>query len=230
MAGRSGRIRTGPGPREKRRTLLIDSEREHLLLSFAPQPLRDVLVTMQDTGLRPDEVLRMRWEHIDSLQKTVSNPTGKTERARRLLPISERVQTILGRRRASQNQGWVFPSPKKRSRTGHFSLSAVEHQFVDARRKAGLPETLVLYCARHTYATDALARTGNVAAVMDAMGHANVQTTMIYQHQGLEQIRGAINLRNEENQMHARRSSHGSEGSSGQNLGQSSEGDAVAVV
>jgi site-specific recombinase XerC len=74
-------------------------------------------------------------------------------------------------------------------------------RLVDARREAGLPEALVLYCPRHTYASDALARTGNMAAVMDTMGHANVQTTMIYQHQGLEQIRGAINLRNKENQM-----------------------------
>ena len=115
----------------------------------------------------------------------------------------------------------------KRSRTGHFSLSAVEHQFVDARRKAGLPEALVLYCARHTYATEALARTGNVAAVMDTMGHANVQTTMIYQHQGLEQIRGAINLRNKEN---ATKLSDRTEASFGQNLGQSRESDAVAVA
>jgi len=62
---------------------------------------------------------------------------------------------------------------------------------------------------------------------MDAMGHANVQTTMIYQHQGLEQIRGAINLRNRER---AIRPSHLTEKSFGQNLGQSLESDAVAVA
>jgi len=180
--------------------------------------------------LRPDEVLKLRWEHLDWLQKTASNPSGKTERARRLVPISERMLTILGQRRSGQNQGWVFPSPKKSSRTGHFSLSTVEHQFVDARRKAGLPEALVLYCARHTYATDALARTRNMAAVMDTMGHANVQSTMIYQHQGLEQIRGAINLRNKENQSSAIKPSPGTESSFGQNLGQSRESDALAVA
>ena len=212
--------------KEKRRTLLIGSEREQQLLSFARQPLRDVLVIMQDTGLRPDEVLKMRWEHIDWLQKTASNPSGKTERARRVVPISERVLSILGQRRTDANQGWVFPSPKKDSRTGHFSLSTVEHQFVYARHEAGLPEALVLYCARHTYATDALARTGNVAAVMDTMGHANVQTTMIYQHQGLEQIRGAINLRNKENQVRT----SATEEIFGQNLGQSLKDGAVAVA
>jgi integrase len=181
---------------------------------------------MQDTGLRPDEVLKMRWEHIDWLQETVSNPAGKTERARRVVPISERMLTILGQRRAGQNQGWVFPSPKKCSRTGHFSLSAVEHQFVDARREAGLPEALVLYCARHTYATDALARTGNMAAVMETMGHANVQTTMIYQYQGLDQIRSAINLRNKENQTRT----IATEEIFGQNSGQSLKDGAMEVV
>jgi hypothetical protein len=61
-----------------------------------------------------------------------------------------------------------------------------------------------------------------MAAVMDTMGHANVQTTMIYHHQGLEQIRGAINLRNKENQTRAIKS-HEAEGSFGQNHGQSLE-------
>jgi integrase len=94
--------------KEKRRTLLINSEREPQLLSFARQPLRDVLVIMQDTGLRPDEVLKLRWEHLDWLQETASNPSGKTERARRVVPISERVLTILNQRRTGPNQGLGF--------------------------------------------------------------------------------------------------------------------------
>lgn len=214
--------------REQRRTLVIDSEREKLLLSVARQPLGDVLVIMQDTGLRPDEVLRMRWEHIDWLRQTVFNPAGKTPCARRMLPLSERVLRVLGGRRHGQSAGWVFSSPRKGSEK-HFSLSAVEHQFKQAREATKLPDELVLYCARHTYATDALARTGNVAAVMDSMGHANVQTTMIYQHQGLEQIRDAINQRNHENAQPPRRRKVTRQ-RVGQNLGQSTGTGAVAEV
>ena len=180
--------------------LLINRERERELLALAPQPLRDVLIITQDTGLRPDEVLRMRWEYVDWLQKTFLNRCGKTAKARRVVPLSDRALAVLRNRKDIQVQGWVFPTPKKCSRLGHFSLSGIEQQFASAREKAGLPKALVLYCARHTYATDALARTGNVAAVMDAMGHASVQTTMIYQHQGLEHIREAINQRNQENE------------------------------
>src|SRR6266478_386605 len=211
--------------KEKRRTLLIDSEREVQLLKFADQPLHDVLLVMQDTGLRPDEVLRMRWENIDLLQRTILNPYGKTEKARRVVPMVERVLSVLELRRAGRSEGWVFPSPKRNSRSGHFSLSTVEHQFKDARTKAGLPKELVLYCARHTYATDALARTGNLAAVMDTMGHASVQTTMIYQHQGLEQIRSAINLRNKESQEELSIAKGAM--TPGQNLGQSRKNGAA---
>jgi len=34
----------------------------------------------------------------------------------------------------------------------------------------GIPEVVVLYCARHRFSTDAMEGTGNVMAVMDAMG------------------------------------------------------------
>lgn len=54
-----------------------------------------------------------------------------------------------------------------------------------------------LYCARHRFATDAMQATGNLMAVMDAMGHEKVDTTRIYRHPALQQIREAMNKRNE---------------------------------
>jgi integrase len=214
--------------KEKRRGLLIDGDREAQLLKFSRQPLRDVLMVMQDTGMRPDEVLRLRWEYIDTARRTMFNPIGKTDRSRRMVPMSDRVVRVLKERRNGETEGWVFPSPKRGSRCGYFSLGAVEHQFKEARQNAGLPQELVLYCARHTYATDALARTGNVAAVMDSMGHANAQTTMIYQHQGLEQLRDAINLRNRDNLKLQRKRIKRAEFRFGQNLGQSTGNGAEA--
>ena len=62
---------------------------------------------------------------------------------------------------------------------------------------AGIPETVVLYCARHRFSTDAMEGTGNVMAVMDAMGHESVNTTRIYTHSNVQQIREAIERRNQ---------------------------------
>jgi hypothetical protein len=49
---------------EHGRTALIESSTEALLLQHAPQPLADVIVTIMDCGMRPEEVMRMRKEHI----------------------------------------------------------------------------------------------------------------------------------------------------------------------
>jgi len=76
-------------------------------------------------------------------------------------------------------------------------LTTVARQFIDAREKAGIDRSVVLYCARHTFATHALAATGNLAAVMKAMGHSTAQTAMIYQHPGLDAIRDAVERRNQ---------------------------------
>jgi integrase len=65
-------------------------------------------------------------------------------------------------------------------------------QFRDARSKAGLPESLVLYCARHTFGTTAYGATGNLAIVMNVMGHTDVRTAMRYQHPVLDSVREAI--------------------------------------
>ena len=47
---------------------------------------------------------------------------------------------------------------------------------------------LVLYCARHGFGTEMYRATKNLFAVMKAMGHAAVATTMKYQHQDIDEI------------------------------------------
>jgi len=51
----------------------------------------------------------------------------------------------------------------------------------------------VLYCGRHDYGTRVLKKTGNLKAVMLAMGHKDVKTAMQYQHPEIEIVRATIN-------------------------------------
>lgn len=93
---------------------------------------------------------------------------------------------------SGKQEGWLFPSP--RAVGGH--LTTVAKQFREARSHAGLPQSLVLYCARHTFGTAAYEATGNLAMVMKVMGHTDVRTSMRYQHPVLDSVRGAIDQRN----------------------------------
>src|SRR5262249_18020086 len=54
-----------PLRKEQGREVLISLEAETKLLAVAKQPLRDVILLMQDTGMRPQDVFRMRWENIN---------------------------------------------------------------------------------------------------------------------------------------------------------------------
>jgi integrase len=106
--------------------------------------------------------------------------------------MSDRVVDLLMVRCAGRTEGWVFRSVRKGK---HIGAAFVNRQWLKARRAAGLPEDLVLYCARHDFGTYVLSQTGNLKAVMDAMGHADVKIAMNYQHPELEIVRDAINSR-----------------------------------
>jgi integrase len=50
-----------------------------------------VLIMIQDTGMRSEEVFRIRIENINWSRRLIFNPNGKTKAARRHVPISERL-------------------------------------------------------------------------------------------------------------------------------------------
>jgi len=143
--------------------------------------------------MRLRDIFRMRWEHLNWLKRVLFIPYGKTKNSRRYVPLSGRVIEALKLRGVTPN-GSVFPSTH--SRGGH--VSNVANQWRCTRKAVGLDSTVKLYCRRHTFATDALERTGNLAAVMKALGQADAQTAMKYQHPVLERIRIAVDARNRE--------------------------------
>jgi integrase len=183
--------------KEYEREILIDPETESRILAAASQPLRDVVIMVLDAGLRPQDVFRIRWEHINWHKNVIFVPFGKTKNSRRYVPMSERMSgALLARLPEKGSSGWVFPS--RRARGGH--ITTVAKAWRQVREELGLLSSVKLYCCRHTFATDALERTGNLAAVMKTLGHANTQTTMRYLHPGLEQLRRAVDERNREHQ------------------------------
>jgi integrase len=174
--------------KEYGRSAIIDSEAEFKLLAVAKQPLHDVLTLILDSGMRPGEVFQMRWEDINWDGGMIFIPRGKTRLSRRFIPMSERVIKALHIRRKDATEGWVFPSD---SITGH--ITTVAKAFEEARAAAGLSKEIVLYSARHTFATKIMGATGNLSLVMRALGHTNAQTAMIYQHPSLETVRTVVN-------------------------------------
>ena len=163
------------------------------------EPFRTVLLIMLDAGLRPAEVFRMRWENIHWERGVIFNPRSKSKKSKRFVPLTERVKAALLARKGDRNEGWVFPS--ETSKSGHITDREVSKQWGEAKKLAGLPASVVLYCARHRFATDVNETTGNLMALMDVMGHERPDTSRRYVHPDVLQIRDAMNKRNEAAQL-----------------------------
>ena len=166
---------------------------EHRRIKRLRQQAWLVVVILQDSGMRPNEVFPMRIENIDWDQNRIWVPEGKTDNATRFVPMSDRMKTMLRGWCGSRKEGWVFPS--SRSKSGH--LTTIAKGFQAARGRAGLDKKLVPYSARHTYGTYTMEKSGNAFAVSKSMGHPDLKSMEPYQHQELEPLRIAINQRNQ---------------------------------
>jgi len=85
---------------------------EHRRIKRLRQQAWLVVVILQDSGMRPNEVFPMRIENIDWDQNRIWVPEGKTDNATRFVPMSDRMKTMLRGWCGSRKEGWVFPSSR----------------------------------------------------------------------------------------------------------------------
>ena len=167
---------------------------EDIILEHASAVIRDVITIMLDCGMRPEEVGRLEWENIRWSENSVLVPDGKSLSARRFVGMTERMRHVFAgakKRNEKRKRGksvYVFPSP--RSANGHISSfsklwdSTIERANATAakRRLPRLPDDLVLYSARHTFATMFLKNGGDLGQLSRLLGHSDIRTTQKYLH------------------------------------------------
>lgn len=177
--------------KENQRETLITAEQEALMLRHAGPTLHDALILILDTGMRPGEVVALRWENVDFVRGVILVTRGKTRQSRRHLPMSMRVVEVL-KSRAKITTDYLFPS----QRQAHLNASSIGDNFRQLRRRLGLPESLVLYCARHTFATDFMDETGDITKTSKTLGHTKIGTTSRYVHPEVAALGAIMDSRN----------------------------------
>ena len=116
-------------PGERHREHVVKPDEEARYLAVAPEPLCSVAAVLMDTGMRPDECYRLRWEFVtwsNGRNGTILVTHGKTAAARRIVPLTVRSRNILQARwedAGSPAEGWVWSCP---TRSGHFERSHTE--------------------------------------------------------------------------------------------------------
>ncbi len=184
-----GRYRI-PLRREKERTKLgpgvEDRVGEILLKGNRRGSLQTALYAILDAGMRPQEIADMQIPEIHFLEHKIYVPDSKTAKGVRDVAMTPRLEEKLRRQIGTRTSGWVFPSPLRRRKGLPIRRQALTSAWKKMAKKAGLESDVNLYCARHTYGTDAMAATKNLFLVMDLMGHQDPKTAKRYQHPDTE--------------------------------------------
>jgi integrase len=196
-------------PGEKHRERVLTGAEEDLYFRGAstdamaqyadPALLRDVATILLDCGLRPEECFRLRNENVTDGNLDIH--FGKTDNARRWIPMTPRVQAVLDMRLARTNGSpWVFPA---QTRSGHIEPSSLKKQHPKAvaegtrilreetKREDVQLAPFELYTLRHTCLT-------RWAPHMDPWtlaylaGHRDMNTTKRYIHPQEHTTRAAM--------------------------------------
>jgi integrase len=186
------RVKLLPG--EKHRERVVTPAEEARYLGVAPEPVASIAAVLCDTGLRPEECFRLRWESItwaNGRHGTVLVTHGKTAAARRVLPMTPRVRHLLEMRWESSgksSEGWVWAA---QTRSGHMESASLKRQHrrafrrlsEEARKNNQKPmQPFVLYSLRHTFLTR-LGESGCDAWTLARIaGHSDIRISMKYVH------------------------------------------------
>jgi integrase len=185
-------IKRLPGERHREHVVSYDEEGRYLVAGS--ELLASIATLLVDTGMRPEECYRLRWESItwvNGRNGTLLVTHGKTVAARRVLPMTPRVRAILEsrwERTGKPLEGWIWPAP---TLSGHVEPSSLKKQHRKALRLAGV-RPFVLYSLRHTFLTR-LGESGCDAWTLARIaGHSSVAISGRYVHPSEDAVLSAM--------------------------------------
>ncbi len=194
-------IRAPKSPRRLPVTLDVDQMNRLLELpGDGPLVTRDraIMELFYSSGLRLSELVNLDLVDLDLEDATV-RVTGKGNKTR-VVPVGRHARTAL---KAWIDERLAIPGPDARAlfvgRGGRrLSPRAIQARLRAWARRQGLDLDLHPHMLRHSFASHLLESSGDLRAVQELLGHADISTTQIYTHldfQHLAQVYDAAHPR-----------------------------------
>jgi integrase/recombinase XerD len=164
---------------------VVLSKQEIKQLLKAPKFLRHRLILgmLYGCGLRSYELCNLRLADIDFDRKTVfiKKQKGNFDR---YLPLSKYIVKGLNQYIQSESPvEFLFNSQVTDNGTPRsITVRAIQWVIKENRSKVGTHKKITAHTLRHTYATHLLEDGLNIMAIKELLGHARIETTIIYLH------------------------------------------------
>lgn len=151
------------------RYLLEDEARA--LIAASPTDFRTLVLAGLFTGCRASELLALAVGALDAKTERLYVAPGKSNWARWLALPDEGLTFFREQGRGRPDGAPMF----LRDDGSRWKITAVQACMVQARRKAGLDDSVVFHTLRHTYASYLVMAGASLLAVMKLLGHADIR-------------------------------------------------------
>ncbi len=163
---------------EKLPVVLNASEVKALLKACDLLKHRLIIGLCYGCGLRCSEVRSLTIADVDTERGMVHVRQGKGSKDR-YLPMG----TMLAR---GIKEYIAAEKPRKYLFEGHdgdaFSQRGTQWAVAQAKKRSGIAKEVCVHTLRHTYATHLLEQGISILTIQDLLGHARIETTMVYLH------------------------------------------------
>lgn len=159
--------------------VLREMECERIELSSAILAVRLLILT----GCRLNEIMTLKWEHVDFAEKVLRLPDSKT--GAKVVHLGEPAVELLKTAERIDGNPWVITGTLPGQR-----LSDLQPFWQRIRARAGLKDVRI-HDLRHTFASTAVASGQSLPMIGKLLGHTQVQTTARYAHLAADPVRAA---------------------------------------
>ena len=155
-----------------------------VIIENANEYMKNFILFMYGCGMRPGEIVALRWDDIDFERKTINvsktrqrNEDGKTKtksstRYIDLLPLAE--EALKKQYELTKAYEHIFISSHKKQ---FYSHDVIGVNFQRILKKTGI-KARVLYNLRHTFASQLISKGADIVWVSKMLGHKDVSITL----------------------------------------------------
>lgn len=178
-------VRAPKSPRHLPATLDADSIGQLLNIPCdTPLAVRDkaIMELFYSSGLRLSELATLRWEQLD-LASGMVTVTGKGNRSR-MVPVGRVAAAALLEWRKTRVKYASFEEPHVfvSQRGNPIAVRTIQSRIRYWAKRQGIPQNIYPHLLRHSFASHMLESSGDLRAVQELLGHADISTTQIYTH------------------------------------------------
>lgn len=173
----------------------------------SPLAVRDkaIMELFYSSGLRLSELAALTWDRLD-LGSGMVSVTGKGRRER-MVPVGRKAtEALLNWRKARADfAGPEEPAVFVSSRGNPISTRAIQSRIRHWATRQGLPQNVHPHLLRHSFASHVLESSGDLRAVQELLGHADISTTQVYTHLDFQHLAKVYDKAHPRSQKQARK-------------------------